>query len=90
MSGKPMGVLSIIDRACGALCTLQGKPPDELMSARNTVAELLEHNRVMRDALVDLREQCRGNLKVGATGLGYWNDALETTEETLARIGDPS
>lgn len=55
--------------------------------ARAAVAELMERERVMREALEDLRQQCKNNLEVGATGPGYWTDAQETIDAALARVG---
>ena len=54
--------------------------------ARATVAELIERERVMREALEDLRQQCRNNLEVGALGPAYWTDAQETIDAALARV----
>lgn len=46
-------------------------------------AELTERERVMRAALVDLKDQCERNLELGAAGTGYWEDAQDTIDAAL-------
>jgi hypothetical protein len=84
----PVDVLAVMDAAANWMddhpatsVTYSG----DVHEARAAVAELLERERVMREALEDLRKQCRNNLEVGATGPGYWVDAQETIDAALAR-----
>jgi hypothetical protein len=89
MSGERIDVLAVMDDVEDRLCRL-GDSPDgsyvaNLREASATVAKLIERERVMREALEDLRQQCKNNLEVGALGPGYWTDAQEAIDAALAR-----
>lgn len=85
-------VLAVMDARLRELNKFSAHTNDEaeeielLTEARAAVAELIERERVMREALGDLRAQCVRNLELGATGPGYWTDAQETIDAALARV----
>lgn len=57
-----------------------------MVDARAAVAELMRREAVQAELIADLRVQCVRNLELGAYGVGYWEDALESIDAALARV----
>jgi len=90
---KTVDVLAVLrTMAREAMAWRNGCAGDSLISERQenaiaAIAELIERERVMRAALVDLKAQCARNLELGATGTGYWTDAQDTVDAALRACG---
>jgi hypothetical protein len=51
------------------------------------IARMEQRESAQAEVIADLRSQCVRNLELGAYGVGYWEDALETIDAALSRIG---
>jgi len=81
---KTVDVLAVLDDAIERVA----RPHEAgLHAARADIAELIERERVMRSALVDLKAQCERNLELGAIGTGYWEDVQDTIDAALRACG---
>lgn len=81
----------IVDDA-GVIAVVFGDDPAEAnailrdMQRRAAVAEVMRREAVQAELIADLRAQCVRNLELGAYGVGYWEDALESIDAALARV----
>lgn len=85
MNTEPMNALNALDRiAAGYLPSSEGRK--RVDAIRAAVAELMRREAVQAELIADLRVQCVRNLELGAYGVGYWEDALESIDAALARV----
>lgn len=58
----------------------------ELDRLEDEIKVFRKENEVLKEGMRDVEKQAKQAIELGATGVGYWEDLLETASVVLKRV----